>query len=203
MKLLKYILCLAVLIAFFWIWYVVSGLNYIPPHYHTNFALFIWGEKYDFTLDEFSEDIAACHAGDEVFPKDRVHLHENNWDTIHVHHWGVTWGHFFANNGITFSDWHISFKNGEEILINNDEYRMHFILNGKVISNPYNKYMLSEDVMLISYWSETDEELLTDFLPKVVKNAWEYNLKYDPGSCSGTNENSTLFLIKKMLHLTH
>ncbi len=178
-------------------------MNSIPPHFHTNFALFIWGEKFEFTADEYSEDVAACSIGSEVFPKNRVHLHENNGDTIHVHHDGVTWGHFFANNGITFSNTHISFKNWKRVLFNDEKNSMKFILNGKIIDDPYNRYMMSEDKLLVSYWPEEASEALSDLYSQVVSNAWEYNNKYDPGSCWWTNENSTLYLLRKMLHLSH
>lgn len=184
-------------------WYVISGQNYIPPHYHTNFALFIEWEKFEFTADEYSEDVAACSAWEEIYPKDRVHLHENNGDTIHIHHWWVTWGHFFANNGITFSNSHISFEDWKEFLYNTEEKTMKFILNGEEVSNPFNRYMISEDRLLISYWKDPVDVIIRDLYPQVISDAGEYNRKYDPGSCSWTNENSTLYLLRKMLHLWH
>jgi len=48
------------------------------------------------------EDIVGCSITGKISARDRVHLHENNGDTIHVHHDGVTWGHFFSNNNIAF-----------------------------------------------------------------------------------------------------
>lgn len=200
---IKIIIILFLWLILFTLWYVMSWKNWIPPHYHTNFALFIGGERFSFTADEYSEDVAACNAWWEIFPRDRVHLHENNWDTIHVHDWGVTWGHFFANNGITFSNSHISFKNGKKVLYNTEENSIKFVLNGKIVDDPFNRYMISEDKLLISYGSEKPTVAVSNLFPKVISNAHEYNDKYDPGSCWWTNENWTLYLIKKMLHFWH
>ncbi len=202
----KYVKAVAFLVLglfLFGLGYVISGQNSIPPHYHTNFAVFIGWEKFEFTADEYSEDVAACNAGWEIFPRDRAHLHENNGDTIHVHHWGVTWGHFFANNGITFSNSHISFKQWKKLLANDEKNTIKFILNWKEVTDPYNRYMMSEDKLLVSYWPENIEDALTKLYPQIVSNAGEYNSKYDPGSCGWTNENWTLYLIRKMLHLGH
>lgn len=184
----------------FTIGYIVSGTNYIPPHYHTNFAVFIEWEKFDFTDDKYSEDVASCSAWDEIFPKDRTHLHENNGDTIHVHHGGVTWGHFFANNGITFSNTHISFDSWQRILTSDETNTLTFVLNGEVVSDPFNRYMLSEDKLLVSYWTQSADEAIAELYPQIVSNAWEYNEKYDPGSCAGTDENVIWHLFKKMFH---
>lgn len=185
------------------IWYIMSWMNYVPPHYHTNFSVMILGNKYDFSWDEYSEDVASCNLWDEIFPKHRVHLHENNWDTIHVHHWWVTWGHFFANNGITFSNTHMSFDNGDTLIRSDSKNTFTFILNDKKVDNPFNRYMISEDRLLIYYWDPEDKKSIAEAYAWVKTDAWEFNKKYDPGSCSWSNENSKWYLIKQMLHLTH
>lgn len=64
--------------------------------------MYIGGEKIDFSADKYMEDIAGCSITGNLSAKDRAHLHENNGETIHIHHDGVTWGHFFANIGFTF-----------------------------------------------------------------------------------------------------
>ena len=185
------------------LWYIISGQSSIPPHYHANFAVFIEWKKFDFSADKYMEDVAACKAWAEIFPRDRVHLHENNGDTIHIHHWGVTWGHFFANNGITFSSSHISFEDWEKVLYNNETNVMKFVLNGKEVENPFNRYMLSWDKLLVSYWEEDINSAIKILYPQIVSNAADYNEKYDPWSCWWTNENSTLYLLKNLLHLWH
>ncbi len=177
----------AVLLFFtFLIGYVVAGTKYLPPHFHANFALYINGERYDFSGDEFMEDVEWCGLSDLMFPEDRVHLHENNPDTIHVHDEWVSWGHFFANNGFTFGQNFISLPSWE-IFKNAESQSMHFYLNGEPVENPYNTLIHSKDRLLITYGDETPEERVT-LSQSVSDNAEEYNDKYDPGSCGGKNE---------------
>ncbi len=166
--------------------YVIAGVKYLPPHYHANFALYIDGERYDFSWDEYMEDVEGCGLSDTMYPEDRAHLHENNPDTIHVHARGVSWGHFFANNGFTFGQNFISLPSWE-IRENTDINAMHFFLNGKEVQNPFNRLIKSEDRLLITYGDETPDEL-ANLYETVSTNAGEYNSKYDPGSCGGTNE---------------
>lgn len=196
----KKILCsLLVILLTLWAftaWYVKAGFKLIPPHFHANFALYINGERVDFSGDEFQEDVAGCSLSGKVFPKSRAHLHENNPDTIHVHDDGVAWGHFFANNGFTFGEKFIS-SNQEEVFISSGERKLHFILNGEVTTNPFNDLIASEDRLLIVYWLETPEEI-EELYKTVSSNAGEYNSKYDPGSCGWTNENGLAILLKDM-----
>jgi len=51
---------------------------------------------------------------------------------------------------------------------------------------------------LIAYGDYTQEEL-TELSDSVSDNAGEYNSKYDPGSCGGTNENGIIVLFRDML----
>ncbi len=196
---LKYPLVIILLICMYVIWYVHSGLQYAAPHFHANFAMHIDGERIDFTPDEYSQDVAWCKVGDTVYAKDRAHLHENNPDTIHIHHDWVTWGDFFKNNNMLFNEQTLVMDDGK-IYVNNEKDTLLFILNGNVVKNPFNMLINSKDRLLINYWEESEDNLLLGKFQEVSDNAAEYNAKYDPGTCSGTNENSKTSLIKNLLH---
>ena len=201
-KYLKYMLLVLSLIILFIVWYVYAWIKFAKPHYHSNFMMFINGERVDFIADKYSEDIWKCKIDWEMSPRDRVHLHENNQDTIHVHHEWVAWGHFFSNNWFSF--WENFIINDEWNIFKTNEFdKLTYILNGKVVSNPFNRMIRSEDQLLINYWFETEEFIIKNRFTKVSKNAWEYNHKYDPWTCSWTNENSIIFLIKQLLHFNH
>jgi len=102
MKKIAKILAPLILVALFFLGgYVYGGLQFLPPHYHANFALYIDGKKFDFSGDQYMEDVSKCSLGNTVYPKDRAHLHENNGNTIHVHAAGVSWEQFFSNVGFT------------------------------------------------------------------------------------------------------
>lgn len=177
--------------------YVQWWLPFIPPHYHANFVVYINGERIDFSADEFMEDVAGCSLTGKMLPKDRVHLHENNGETIHIHHDGVSWGHFFTNIWVVFGDNFIT-TNDEDIFVGSEDRRLSFILNDEQIENPFNKLINSKDRLLIVYGEENPEELQSLF-DTVSSNAGEYNTKYDPGSCGGTNENAIVVLLRDKL----
>ncbi len=158
------------------------------PHYHANFWLFIEWERRDFSDDLYMEDVFACKVWAKKSPQDRVHLHENNGETIHVHHDWVTWWHFFANIWYNFSQNYLEDRE-KNFYQNNEQYRLVFFINWQKIENPFNTQINSEDVLLIVYWKESDEEILTNYDTQISRNAWEYNTKPDPASCSGNQYN--------------
>jgi hypothetical protein len=96
------------------------------------------------------EDITACKLGTKKSPKDRVHLHENNMGTIHIHDDGVTWGHFFANIGYNFTKNTLTDDVGN-VFTNTDTKKLLFFLNGKLVENPFNTALSSEDILIVSY----------------------------------------------------
>ena len=194
-KILIPFLSVCIILGIFLVGYIYSWLKYISPHYHANFAMYIDGERVDFSGDEFMEDVAWCWLSELMFPKHRAHLHSNNQDTIHVHAEGVSWGHFFANNGVIFNDNIISLRDWEEILWVDENNKISFLLNGELIINPFNDLIKSKDQLIISYWSSQN---IWDLF--VSDNAGEYNSKYDPGTCSGWNEGSISALLSDLLH---
>lgn len=197
-KVLVVLIILIISITTYLFWYVIAGLKYIPPHYHANFALYINNERIDFSWDEYMEDIAGCSLTWKKYPKDRVHLHENNPDTIHVHSEWAAWGHFFANNAWYFDDSRILSNTDVEYVTLQDN-RIRFVLNGMFVENPYNSLIHSEDRLFIYYWTLSDEEILKLSESTVSKNAPEYNAKYDPGSCGWNNENAIIIILQDFL----
>lgn len=153
-------------------------------HYHANFALFLNGQRVDFSQPKYSEDIPSCVTDEEILPQQRVHLHENNPDIVHVHHSGVTWGHLLANLGFTLGPNHLIDDQGN-IYQKNDSQKLSFIINGKVTANPYNTKIENEDRLLIDFGTESAEELVVNKFLMVAQNAPEYNAKHDPAGCAG------------------
>lgn len=200
-KVISILLLLILAAGVFLVWYIYSASEHVPPHFHANFSMYVNGERIDFSDTEYSEDIAGCSITGDIMPKDRVHLHENNPDTIHVHAAGVSWGHFFANNNIGFWEEYLTLDTGI-IYQNNDDTQMQYVINGKIKKNPFNSLIWSKDRLLINYWNLSEEELLKLY-ETVSDNAWEYNEKYDPGSCGGTNENGILVILREFVQSFH
>ena len=190
--------CLLIVLWTYIVGYMHAGINFLPPHFHANFALYVNGERVDFSGDEFMEDVAGCSLSWKMLAKDRVHLHENNQDVIHIHDDGVSWGHFFTNIWYVFWESFLS-TNEEEIYVVNEERKLYFILNDEQIDNPFNELINSKDKLLIVYGNEEPVELQTLY-ETVSDNAGEYNDKYDPGSCGWTNENGVLVILRDRIH---
>ena len=185
----------------FLVGYVYSGLQFIPPHYHANFAMYIDNQRVDFSDDRFMEDVAGCSLSGEKLPEDRAHLHENNQDTIHIHDEGVSWGHFFSNIGVVFDSQFLSGGNGQ-VFEETQDKEITYILNWEKVRNPFNTLIGSEDRLLISYGAESREEINAQY-DKISTNAEEFNGKYDPGSCGGTNQNGLVLLISELFGHKH
>ena len=176
-----------------------------PPavtHHHANWAVFIGGQRLDLTADRFMQDVAACRTDpDAIRPVDRVHLHENDHDVVHVHHPASTWGHLMTNLGMAL---------GEDFLFTADGVRyfdgawpesaegtlrggagmprLVFVRNGLQVPTLHDQPIRSEDRVVISFGTETPEEVLETRLPQVADNAAQHNEQADPGACMGSHE---------------
>jgi hypothetical protein len=183
----------------FWLGMVlgVFGLGaarflWVPPaeaiHFHVNWAIYVDGERVDLSDRRYMEEISSCYAGDgEVTPQGRVHMHEGNHDVVHVHHPGATWGHLAANLGIGLGEGYLLLDDGTRIF-DGVEGRFTYILNGRALTAVHNEPLASEDRLLISYGSESLDDLAADQFSRVATTAGEYNMKEDPATCSGSGE---------------
>lgn len=167
-------------------------------HHHANWAVMVNGERIDLSGDRFMEEISACAAGEgEIQPSQRIHLHENDDDLVHVHHPGATWGHLATNLGLGLGDDWLFL---DELLVEGIEgvrpdgrllegeggdARLVFVVNGFVVPSIANRLVRSEDRALIA-WTDADVETVrTEWFERVAKDAGEYNARMDPASCSG------------------
>lgn len=156
-------------------------------HYHANWAVYVDGERLDLTADRYMEDVGACVAGGEVLPTQRVHMHNNEQDVVHVHHRGVTWGHFLTNLGFVL---------GRDFLVLDDGRRfeeadgrtLKFIVNGFAVPEIRNRLIESGDRLLVSFGSESLDDVGRSQFTHVADNAERYNEMQDPATCAGSTE---------------
>jgi len=153
-------------------------------HHHANWAVFVDGERLDLSGDQFMEEVSACSASDKgILPTQRIHLHENEDDVVHVHHPGATWGALMANLDMSLGDRHLFTADGERYFRGEDGRSMVFILNGIAVPSVHNRVVASGDRLLISVGAEpgaAEREYA-----RVADNALEYNEMMDPASCAG------------------
>lgn len=153
-------------------------------HYHANFAVYINGEREEFSLPTYYEEVAACTTAYANNPKGRTHMHDRINDVIHVHDARVTYGNFFQVLG-----WGIG-KNylatSEKVYLPDANNKLTFILNGEEIDSITNKVIGNLDKLLVSFGDDSDEQLKAQY--DAISNSAEEKNKYqDPSSCSGLN----------------
>lgn len=172
---------------------VFSALRYAGQpdehsvHYHANWAVFVDGERLDLTANRYMEDVFQCMADpSQQRPQDRVHMHENDHDVVHVHATGVTWGHLLSNLGFGIGD---DYLETDEARYTTDEGRsLKFIVNGSEVRSIRNLQIGDGDRLLISYGPETVEEVTASQFSSVEESASQFNTMPDPASCSGQQE---------------
>lgn len=167
-------------------------------HYHANFAIFVDGERRVLNSPSLYEEVQLC-GGDEINnPRSRVHMHDQIDHVVHVHDAAATWGHFFANIGMTNGD--SVFRIDREVFVEDEDTKITFVLNGEEIPTTANRHIGNEDVLLVSIGSSSDEDLTTQY-DQIKKDASEYNSRTDPSSCSGGKEASFVDRIKNAIGL--
>ncbi len=165
--------------------FLAAGADPHDVHYHANWALFLDGERVDFTGDRYMEDVQACTADEHRIPaRGRVHLHGNDMDVVHIHHAGVTWGHFLSNLGWGLGeDWLVTDEG--EVIRPDDGKEFTFIVNGWAVNRLDDRIIDPGDRALI-YWGEAGpDSVLERYFPEVATNAAEYDMLDDPGGCGG------------------
>jgi len=169
----------------------------VATHYHANFAVFIDGERLDLSADEYMEDVEGCKPDYQpLLPEERVHMHNNEDVVAHVHDEGVTWGHFFQNIGFTLSD--VSLTTDTGAVYQNDRSRsLKFILNGEQVESISNQLVGNEDQLLISYGSQSIDQIIETQWAEIADNAHYHNEHPDPGSCSGEIDTGLWSKIRK------
>lgn len=155
-----------------------------PPHYHANWAVVVNGEEVDFSADGYMQSVAGCAAMNVVDPAERVHMHNNEGEVVHVHHTGVAWGHFFDNVGIAVGPDYL-ILDGERRFFEEEGRTLKFVLDGFVVGEIGTFPIRSGQRLLISYGPETTEQVLEEQFPLVAADAEEYNERDDPAGCSG------------------
>lgn len=154
-------------------------------HHHANWALVLDGERVDLTSARYMEDVAACRADPAlVAPEERVHMHANDHDAVHVHAPGVTWGHFLANIGYALSATHLVTDAGR-VVADSAGHTLKFVVNGEPVRTLHDRPVRSEDRVLISYGPETPDEVVRTQFPQVASTAARLNTLPDPATCSG------------------
>jgi len=176
----------AILLALVILAIAASAFIYLQPktgafgsaHDHADFAVFINGEKIDFSLAKYQskvpDDPSLCGDTSKL-----SHLHAGDGNVVHKHATGVTWQYFLGNLNITLEKNCITI-NLDDTYCTNKEDKLSFIENGKEVSELGEIKDLSK--VLISYGTE-------DLQAQYAQVTDEAKLQGKGASCSGEGSN--------------
>ncbi len=165
----------------------IRFFTYSPEktHYHANFEVYINGQREEFQGPQYYADIEMCKLKNVQTPIQRVHMHSNINNVIHVEAPAVTWGHFFANLGWTLGPDFIADAQSN-IYATKDNDQLHMILNGQDytgLGGLNNTTINDQDKLLISYGNISQDELSKEY-KSIPSTAKHYDETPDPKSCS-------------------
>ena len=120
-------------------------------HTHGAILVKIFGDKFDFSSSAFQ------------LKSPWTHFEGGDGSTIHKHATGVTIGDLFDSLPVGFNEECFEFQNGRSFCTN-DEYELVFYINGEKMTDIRDHEIEEDDRILISYGTETQEELESQLL---------------------------------------
>jgi hypothetical protein len=134
-----------------------------PNHTHADFAVWIDGEKFDFSGDEFmsgssKEEVGEDHGHEHKHPN--LHLHDNVGNVIHRHKPGLSLGEFFASIGIKMEQTCFS-TDIDRAVCNTEGKTWQMFRNGKEVPFDPSYVFADEDHLLLTYGA-THEQLISE-----------------------------------------
>lgn len=134
-----------------------------PVHWHTDFAVFIRGQQFNFAQDDF-----WSKEGEEKDPY--VHIHEPRSTVIHVHREQTTWDEFLNSLGFQLTDNSLTLPDGTKYVSGNGE-TLKFFVNGTRVDTLMFQDITDLGKVLITFGSESDEDILRTQWPTVTDQA--------------------------------
>ena len=120
-------------------------------HAHAAILVKIFGDKFDFSSAAFQ------------LKSPWTHFEGGDGSTIHKHATGVTIGDLFESLPVGFDEDCFEFQNGRSFCTN-AEYELVFYINGEKMTDIRDYEIEEDDRILISYGTETPEELESQLL---------------------------------------
>ena len=167
------------------------GLNYLYPqstwvpgqpemiqedphayHVHSDFAVFIDGQKFNFAQEKYMTSTDVCHSD---FHAKKLHLHDMNPDVVHVHEAGHDWEDFFTSLGFVFTDTQLKTDEGN-VYQNAGQKKWKFFVNGVEVPSIQDYQFQDLDQVLFTYGA-SDEKTIQKQLATVTKKACIYSKK--------------------------
>ena len=136
-----------------------------PIHEHADFAVFIRGQRLDFSDDRF-----ISTADEEL--SENVHIHNPRHTVVHIHRESTTWDEFFRSLGFELNDpsllgvtpetTFLKMPDGTTYSANATE-TFKFYVNGVKVDGIASYNIADLDRVLLSFGSESEEDVLAQF----------------------------------------
>lgn len=125
---------------------MLSGVGSLRSvHNHADVKVYINGKAVDFSQSKYQ--LAARF----------IHFEEGIGDVIHTHATGLTMGHLFKSLGADFGNNCLAFEKTD--YCNGENAKLRLYVNGRPNSE-FDNYIIKDlDKILVSYGSESDEEI--------------------------------------------
>lgn len=156
-------------------------------HYHANLAVYINGQREqfkDFSYYVDTEEVCSLEEK-KMTPHERAHMHGNVNDVVHIEDQAVTWGQFFQNIGWVVDP--LVIRTPDQILLENTQNKISFLLNGKAVDSITNRVVGDMDRLLVDY-GRSSEQVLQKEYESIASTAAKYNATKDPASCGGLKQ---------------
>ena len=115
-------------------------------HVHSSLLVRIFGDKFDFAVPSYQ------------IKSSWIHFEDSDGTTIHRHSTGVTLGYLFDSINIGIDSKCFVFPDGRQFCTNED-YSLKYYINHQPVSNIYDYIFEDGDRILISFGSETPEQI--------------------------------------------
>ncbi len=160
-------------------------------HYHANFAVFINGQREEFTSPIYYTD-GGCTGYGVMTPVMRAHMHDRVNNVVHVEDTAVTWGQFFENMWWSLGPDFIQKSDGTMYKADVTN-KLHVYSNGHdytASDSLANMAIKDTDRVLISFGND-DKQALDKQYQSVGTTAAKYDTTADPATCSGSHQTTT------------
>lgn len=135
-------------------------------HVHSDFILFVNGEQYDLSTDEYQSSAASTlHA--------HIHLHDNQGNVIHRHAPDVTLGDFFTSLGFSLSDECLTLKDAATFCTNATNTLVVYVNNEPITD--FAQYVNQEEDKILIYYGENTSETINALMATITDDACYYS----------------------------
>jgi len=125
-------------------------------HAHAGILVKIFGDTFDFSGTAFQ------------IKSPWIHFEGGDGTTMHKHATGVTVGYLFDTLPVSVDDDCFEFGDGRSFCTNED-YSLKFFINGESVTGISDYSISEDDKILVSYGSETPEEIESQLLELVAQ----------------------------------